>query len=72
MRNNGNKHGERKRRGVTASQDMTFCNNKKCKETKCDRHHSHIDWSIAPPWRSFAEFEGTKYCRKGGKGGKVY
>ena len=44
------------------SQDRTFCDNKKCQCTKCDRHHSHIDWFIAPPYRSFASFEGTQYC----------
>lgn len=50
------------------SQDMTFCDNKKCKYTKCKRHYSKIDWSIMPPWRSFASLEGTKYCliKKGG------
>jgi hypothetical protein len=46
------------------SQDRTFCKKADCSKTKCDRHRCHIDWSIAPPWRSFAEFEGTKYCLK--------
>ena len=46
------------------SQDMTFCKNRKCNRIECDRHYSHIDWSIAPPWRSFAPFEGTKCCLK--------
>ena len=46
-----------------ASQDMTFCSNKECQNKKCDRHYSHIDWKIAPPWRSFAEFDKTKYCK---------
>lgn len=45
-----------------ASQDMTFCSNKECGYTKCNRHYSHIDWTINPPWRSFAMFEGTKMC----------
>lgn len=50
-------------------QDMTFCSNKVCTNTKCDRHYSRIDWKIAPPWRSFAMFENTKMCPLNKKGG---
>lgn len=52
------------------SQDITFCNNKRCKVEKCDRHYSKINWSVLPPWRSFADFEGTKQCpiKKGREG----
>ena len=52
------------------NQDKSFCSNKNCKYKKCDRHCSKIDWTIAPPWRSFVMFEGTKYCplKKGGAG----
>ena len=57
------------------NQDKTFCTNKKCELTQCERHHCHIDWSVAPPWRSYAEFDGTKYCllhRKEMRDEKVY
>ncbi len=47
-----------------ANQDISFCANRKCENTKCERHYDNIDWSVMPPWRSFVEFEGTKYCPK--------
>ena len=43
-------------------QDMTFCENKECANMDCRRHHSHIDWSVLPKWRSFAMFEGSAEC----------
>lgn len=46
------------------SQDITFCLSEKCKYTKCDRHKSHIDWSVTRLYRSFADFERTQYCPK--------
>ncbi len=47
-----------------ANQDISFCSNRKCENKKCERHYDNIDWSVMPPWRSFVEFEGTKYCPK--------
>ena len=47
-----------------SSQDITFCSSRTCKNTRCDRNRSNIDWSVARLYRSFADFEGTQYCPK--------
>lgn len=49
---------------MVASQDITFCTNGECDNTECDKHQSHIDWSVTRLFRMFAEFEGTRYCPK--------
>jgi predicted DNA-binding protein (UPF0251 family) len=51
--------------GEYFSQDITFCSNRNCKNKKCKRNSCHINWTIKP-YHSFADFEGTRYCIKGG------
>lgn len=50
-----------KKRGANnmASEDITFCTNKKCKYMKCDRNPKHIKQLIP---HSFADYDGTEYC----------
>lgn len=37
------------------SEDITYCLNKDCKKTKCERHASHIKYKAIP--HSFAMFD---------------
>ena len=46
------------------SQDITFCDNKKCKRKSCERHRSRVNWAVGRPYRSFADLENTRYCPK--------
>ena len=45
-----------------SSQDMTFCANDKCQRKRCERHPRNINWLVGPPWRSYSDFKGTRYC----------
>lgn len=45
-----------------ASQDITFCLNRKCEMKECERHPSNI--RNTRPFYSFAELDGTKHCLK--------
>lgn len=47
------------------SQDITFCSNRKCVRESCARHQCHVRWDLKQ-YQSFADFDGTKYCPKGG------
>ena len=46
------------------SQDMIYCTNGECDNEECERHQSHIDWAVTRLYRSFADFERTRYCPK--------
>lgn len=43
-------------------EDITYCSNTECKNISCDRNLKNIR---QPMLHSFAELEGTEYCKKG-------
>lgn len=50
-----------------ASEDITFCFNRKCNILKCIRNPKHIKASHGKPYHSFAFLEGTEDCLKAGE-----
>ena len=44
------------------SNDITYCENKKCRYRKCYRHWNNRLKGM--PYYSVAELEGTEYCEK--------
>ena len=42
------------------NEDITFCDNKKCKVKRCFRNPKNIEHFYIP--HSFASLEGTDYC----------
>lgn len=45
-----------------ASEDITFCSNRKCSRTKCERHPKRIKQIDIP--HSFADLDNTGFCLK--------